>query len=119
MAFARRWTSGTRWLLAGTAVTAATLVAGAAVADAADISAPRLTASHGPRLTADPAVSMDQAVEKAKEAVPGGTVDSVDLDHERGTLVWEVDIDTPDGLEHEVQIDANNGNVIANHVDDD
>ncbi|MEW1734705.1 PepSY domain-containing protein [Nocardia beijingensis] len=68
---------------------------------------------HDLALTAAPAISRQQAVDKAREAVPGGAVVSAELDAEGTTAVWEVELRTPDSIEHEVTVDANSGAVLG------
>ncbi|MBF6192573.1 PepSY domain-containing protein [Nocardia implantans] len=68
---------------------------------------------HEWALTAAPTISREQAVNKAREALPGGTVVSAELDAEGATAVWEVELRTPDGIEHEVTVDANSGAVLG------
>ncbi|MEV6339080.1 PepSY domain-containing protein [Nocardia vinacea] len=64
-------------------------------------------------LLAGPQISRQQAIDEAVKAVPGGAVDSAEIDTERGASVWEVELTTPDGIEHEVTIDANTGKVLG------
>ncbi|MEU1993795.1 PepSY domain-containing protein [Nocardia gamkensis] len=115
----RRALSGRRGLLAG-AVVAAVLVGGpVALYAATDDQAPgghRVAAylsDHDWELTAAPAIGRQQAVDKALRAVPGSTVVSAELDAEGPTTVWEVELRTPDGIEHEVTIDATSGAVLG------
>ncbi|MBH1937557.1 PepSY domain-containing protein [Streptomyces sp. AV19] len=60
-----------------------------------------------------------RAVDAALKAVPGGRPVSTELDDEDGTTVWEVEVRTADGVEHEVTVDAGSGKVLANTVDRD
>jgi len=52
------------------------------------------------------------ATKIALERVPG-RIDEVERDHERGKVVFEVDILGSDGVKYEVTIDANDGKVIS------
>lgn len=115
----RRTLSSRRGLLAG-AVAAALLVGGpVALYAAASPQSPARQAvaaavpDHEWTLTAAPAIGREQAGDKAREAVPGSTVVSAELDDEGRTTVWEVELRTPDGVEHEVTIDATSGAVLG------
>ncbi|MEV5833592.1 PepSY domain-containing protein [Nocardia sp. NPDC052112] len=112
----RRAFASLRWLIVGTTVVGAT-VAGLALA----------TSTVGPGnhtvavnlsdtdwvLLAGPQISKQQAIDEAVQAVPGSTVDSAEIDTVRGAAVWDVELRTPDGIEHEVTIDANTGKVLG------
>ncbi|WP_330229597.1 PepSY domain-containing protein [Nocardia sp. NBC_00508] len=113
----RRAYAGLRWVIFGAAVAA--VVAGVSFAlGAVATGGHDHTIAFNPSardwsLVADPGINRQQAIDKAIEAVPGGRVDSAELDTDRGTPVWEVELTTPDGVEHEVTIDANSGQVLA------
>jgi uncharacterized membrane protein YkoI len=64
-----------------------------------------------------PAVSIEQAVRSALGTVPGGRAESADLDDD-DRRVWEVEVVTPDGKEHEVHVDATTGKAQAAPADD-
>ncbi|MEG8184568.1 PepSY domain-containing protein [Nocardia terpenica] len=64
-------------------------------------------------LVGAPASSAQQAEDAARQAVPGATVLDTDLGHDRGATVWEVEVRTPQGVEYEVRIEANNGAVMS------
>lgn len=112
----RRAFASLRWIIVGAAVIGAT-VAGLALATS--------TVGHKDHtvavnlsdtdwvLLAGPQISRQQAIDEAVKAVPGGAVDSAEIDTERGVSVWEVELTTPDGIEHEVTIDANTGKVLG------
>ncbi|MET7368546.1 PepSY domain-containing protein [Streptomyces sp. NPDC005566] len=63
-------------------------------------------------------VSVIAAVDAARGAEPG-TVTSVDLDGDDGTLVWDVDIAGKDGRNHELDVDARTADVSGSKDDDD
>ncbi|MGK8522840.1 PepSY domain-containing protein [Nocardia asteroides] len=114
----RRALPGRRGLIAGAAVAA--LLVGGPVALYAATSPQGLdrqsVAAHLPEdwaLTAAPTIGRQQAIDKALAAVPGSAVVSAELDAEGRTTVWEVELRTPDGIEHEVTIDANSGAVLG------
>ncbi|MFE7466657.1 PepSY domain-containing protein [Streptomyces sp. NPDC057499] len=75
---------------------------------------------HGPKASGPARVSLDAAVDTALKARPG-TVTSVDLDHDRDGRAqhWEVEVTAEDGKEHELKVDAADGRVTADRVDDD
>lgn len=54
----------------------------------------------------------------ALEAFPG-SVEEVELENEDGYLVYEVEIEGEDGIEYEVIIDAETGEIVAVETDDD
>lgn len=60
---------------------------------------------------AAPAVDIRAAMAAALVAIPG-TIDEVELDWERGRLVWEIDIITTGGQKVEIDIDATTGEII-------
>jgi uncharacterized membrane protein YkoI len=63
-------------------------------------------------------VTAPAAADAALKAVPG-RVTSADFETEHGKAVWEVDVAGEDGSEHEVTVDAGNGGVLAERVDED
>lgn len=62
--------------------------------------------------------SFEQAIERTKREVPGGTVKSVERDFEYGRAVIEVEILDKRGLEHELIFDAEDGTLLAHKIDD-
>lgn len=75
--------------------------------------ASQVSAQDAPRLT------MEDARRIALEHVPGGRIESIELDYERGRAIYEVEVRDQQGREHELDIDANDGSVIRTEVDDD
>lgn len=63
-------------------------------------------------------VSIADAI-KAAEASAGGKVAEVEFDNDEGTAAYEVSVIMADGIKHEVQIDANSGEVMKTVVDDE
>lgn len=61
-------------------------------------------------------VSVIAAVDAARGTEPG-TVTSVDLDGDDGTLVWDVDIAGKDGRNHELDVDARTADVSGSKDD--
>ncbi|MGA8112089.1 MAG: PepSY domain-containing protein, partial [Actinocatenispora sp.] len=61
-------------------------------------------------------IGSDAAGRAAQRAVPGATVREIELEHEHGRALWEVDL-TRQGREFEVDVDATSGKV--RHVDRD
>ena len=59
-----------------------------------------------------------RAEQIALEQVPNATVESVERDDEDGQTVYEVELLTSDGVEHEVVIDARDGRVLSVEEDD-
>lgn len=61
-------------------------------------------------------ISIVEAMNIALEQVPGQVV-KAELDHEKGMLVYEIDIVTAQNVKYEVVVDANNGSVIEVKLD--
>jgi|SRR5690625_2696681 len=64
----------------------------------------------------DRRVSIEEAIGIALEQVPGQVV-KVELEHEQGILVYEVEILTQQGVKYEVAVDVNSGNVVSVELD--
>lgn len=115
----RHAVAGLRWLLIGAVVAA--VVAGASIGVAT------VALGHEPQgptisldrpigewsLAADPGIDRQQAMDAAVAAVPGSTAVSAEFDSEHRTAVWEVEVVSPAGVEYEVTIDANTGEVLG------
>ena len=63
-------------------------------------------------------MTLDQAAERALKEVPGGHVESVEHDYRLGQAVIEVEVDAPDGSEHELVFDPESGRLLSHRVDD-
>lgn len=61
-------------------------------------------------------ISIEEAMNIALGQVPGQVV-KVELDHEKGVLVYEVDIVTAQGVKYEVIVDVNNGTILEVKLD--
>lgn len=61
-------------------------------------------------------ISIVEAMDIALKQVPGQVV-KAELDHEKGMLVYEIDIVTAQNVKYEVVVDANNGSVIEVKLD--
>ncbi len=61
-------------------------------------------------------ISIEEAMNIALSQVQGEIV-KVELEHEKGILVYEVDIVTAQGVKYEVTVDANNGTVLEVKLD--
>lgn len=64
-------------------------------------------------------VTLPQAAQAAGQAVPGGTVISIDLGNEGGNVVYTAGVVTAAGAETEVVVDAGDGRVLAKQVDNE
>ncbi|MFD4976277.1 PepSY domain-containing protein [Streptomyces sp. NPDC058424] len=71
---------------------------------------------HDSRLARSTEVGLKQAAGAATKSL-AGTVTEVELDGRRGEAVWEVDIVDAKGIEHEVTVNAADGEVIAGRAD--
>lgn len=58
-------------------------------------------------------ITADEAGQAALTANPGATVNSVELENENGSVVFEVDMTDSSGAALEVKVDAGNGAVLA------
>lgn len=59
-----------------------------------------------------PKISMKKAKTIALKKVPGGKIESAELENEGGKLIYSFDIKAKSGIT-EVNVDAMNGNVVA------
>lgn len=64
-------------------------------------------------------LSFDEAAKVALTRVPGGEVRSIERDTHFGREVFEVEVRTSDGCEHEVVVSAADGKVVRVKVDCD
>jgi uncharacterized membrane protein YkoI len=62
---------------------------------------------------ARPTITLAAAQETALARVPSGTVQSSELEKEKGRLIYTFDIATPDKQIIEVNVDAHTGDVVA------
>ncbi|GAB4585852.1 PepSY domain-containing protein [Nocardia sp. IFM 10818] len=80
------------------------------------LAAAALGVGAGPALAApaaQPVVNDQQAMEMARDALMGATVQSVELDMADGSPAWEIDLRTRTGTDYEVEVDAMTGMVIS------
>src|SRR5690625_3973795 len=61
-------------------------------------------------------ISIEEAMNIALSQVQGEIV-KVELEHEKGILVYEIDIVTAQGVKYEIVVDANNGTVLEVKLD--
>jgi uncharacterized membrane protein YkoI len=93
-------------------MTTKVLVSGIAAASVMWLTMVGTSAAQGQR--AHEAVSAEQAIECIRTAIAAtpGQVESVEIDHERGQLVCEVEIITENGTKAEVHVDVATGKVV-------
>lgn len=60
----------------------------------------------------------EQAVKAILDEVPGAQVKELNLDEERGIVIWEADVVDDSGAERSLEIDAASGEVLENKLDD-
>ncbi|MEU0871969.1 PepSY domain-containing protein [Nocardia brasiliensis] len=96
----RRPGSGLRKLTIG-ATLAVALIGGSAVAGA------------------QPAVTEQEALDAARNALMGATVQSIEFDTSDGAPKWEIDVKTRDGGGYEVAVDARTGTIVSIDEDND
>lgn len=67
-----------------------------------------------------PKISIDHAEQIALSQLDGrdGRVEEVKLDQDDGEMVYKVEIETQNGLEYDLKIDANSGKVVEMELDD-
>ena len=73
---------------------------------------------HNPRYQQEINVTEQESKEIALERIPG-TVEEVELEDEDGHVVYEVELKSENGDEHEVIIDAQTGDILVVESDDD
>ena len=73
---------------------------------------PKVTASHAKKY----AITMKQA-EKTALAKEPGTFKSKELEHEKGRDIYSFDIQANDAKIHEVNVDANSGEIVEDTVE--
>ena len=61
-------------------------------------------------------ISPAQAI-AAAEAKAGGKAIEADLEHEKGSVVYDVEVLAANGTKHDVKVNADNGQVISSKVD--
>lgn len=61
-------------------------------------------------------ISLQQAI-AAAEAKVGGKAIEADLEHEKGSVVYDVEVLAANGTKHDVKVNADNGQVISSKVD--
>lgn len=79
------------------------------------VAAPSVAAAAPSRA---PKISFDRAAQIAVEHVPDGVVEDIERDRRLGRVVYEVEVLAPDGREHDLVIDANDGRIVTEEVDD-
>jgi uncharacterized membrane protein YkoI len=71
-----------------------------------------------PSVSAEAKIAQDSAAKIALARVPGGTIESAELEKEHGKLVWSFDIASPNSRNiTEVQVDAATGKVVAEEIE--
>lgn len=63
-----------------------------------------------------PAITIQQAITKATAAVPGGRVIKIDLDREKGRVIWEAVVESSKGR-FEIYVDATTGEILKKERD--
>lgn len=86
-------------------LTAATLIAGLVCSGVSAASTPT-------------EISYDEAAQIALAEVPGGVVEEIERKVRRGKAIFEIEVRAPDGLEHELTIDAHDGEILDEEIDD-
>ncbi|WP_328395661.1 PepSY domain-containing protein [Nocardia sp. NBC_00416] len=115
----RHAVAGLRWILIGAVVAAVVVGASIGVASVTlghDRSGDSVSlGSPEPQwaLVADPTIERQQAMDAAAAAVPDSRAVSAEFDTEHRRAVWEVEVVTSAGVEYDVTIDADTGEVVG------
>lgn len=64
------------------------------------------------------AITLEKAESIALARVPGGKVEESERDQENTKVVYEIEVRGPDGREHDFTIDAEDGRILSEEVDD-
>jgi hypothetical protein len=69
-------------------------------------------------LKAQAKITQADAEKTALAKVPGGKIESSELENEHGKLIWSFDISVPNSVNiAEVQVDAKNGKIVSNKTE--
>jgi uncharacterized membrane protein YkoI len=69
-------------------------------------------------LKAQAKITQADAEKTALAKVPGGKIESSELENEHGKLIWSFDISVPNSLNiAEVQVDAKTGKIVSNKTE--
>lgn len=63
-------------------------------------------------------ITLERAERIALERVPGGTITEIEIDRHDGRKVFDVEVRATDGREHDLVIDASDGRILSEDVDD-
>ena len=63
-------------------------------------------------------VGASKAARTSARAVRGGSTTALELERERGTVVWDAEVTTSGGVEYDVIVHARTGDVLSRRVDD-
>ena len=74
--------------------------------------------SVSPNVPSDSTITLETAKKIALEKVGGGTIKDWELDYEKGTWIYEIEV-VYNGVEHEVEINAGIGEIIKYEIDDE
>jgi uncharacterized membrane protein YkoI len=76
------------------------------------------TPDRGTRLLKVANVRAAKAARTATAAVEGADLRALELDRWRGRVVWEAELTTANGTDHDVKVSARSGKVVSNKIDD-
>ncbi|HET6583793.1 MAG TPA: PepSY domain-containing protein [Nannocystaceae bacterium] len=63
-------------------------------------------------------ITLEKAERIALARVPGGTITEIEIERHAGRKVYEIEVRATDGREHDLVIDASDGRVISEDIDD-
>jgi hypothetical protein len=81
-------------------------------------SSPTSTGDPTSTVPVDPLISRDEAIRIAQERVGGGDVTEVETELEHGRPEWKIELHV-NGVEHDVRVDAQTGDITRVDSDDD
>jgi len=86
-----------------------------AIAGAAQAQRPTYKREVPPRLLRQTKVTEDSALKVAQARIPAGTVQALELENEKGNLIWSFEFSVPNrpGI-YEVNVNAVNGALVGN-----
>ena len=95
------------------------VVAGLLLALSCSISARDLSHDEAQRMLREGLIlPLEHMLQLARERHPGAALLEVDLEEEDGILVYEIELITQGGVVRELELDARDGRVIKDEVDD-
>jgi uncharacterized membrane protein YkoI len=77
-----------------------------------------LAASSGVAVAEEKPMSFAEVERIALKTLPNASIESIEREHRRGQLVFEVELNMPDGARYELIVEAYGGEVLHQKIDD-